>query len=284
MKGKTYLIGSAFIYGIAPMLAKIAYRSGANAMTLTFLRTFLMLPLLFIVMKKSGRSFRISARELCEITALALVGGTLTNLSLYLAYGYISTGLATTLHFIYPLMIIVVSSLVYRERIRKIQLGAVMLVTIGIFMFVNLRSRASIVGVTLSLLSGIFYSFYVVYLDYSGIDGMDLVKLTFYQAVIMSAGTLVFGAATDTISFELMDAKSWVLSAVISLIVTAVALPLFQLGVREEGASTAGIISAFEPITTLVMGAAFLGESMSAAQILGGALILAGVTMAEKYA
>lgn len=284
MKGKTYLAASAFIYGIAPMLSKIAYEGGANAMTLTFLRTFLMLPPLFVFMKMRGQSFKISVREFYKIIILGMVGGTLSNVSLYLAYDYIPTGLATTLHFIYPLMIIVVSALVYHEKIKKVQLGAVMLVTAGIFMFVNLRSRASTIGVLLAVLSGVFYSFYVVYLDYSGIDKMDFVKLTFYQMIIMSAGTLVFGAATNTISFSQLTTEGWMFSAIISLIVTAGAIPLFQLGVRYEGASTAGIVSAFEPITTLVMGAAFLGETMTALQMAGGALILIGVTLAEKYA
>ena len=49
-KSKVCLILSAFIYGFAPILAKFAYKSGANGITLTFLRTFLMLPLLFFIM------------------------------------------------------------------------------------------------------------------------------------------------------------------------------------------------------------------------------------------
>lgn len=284
MKGKTYLAASAFIYGIAPMLAKLAYEGGANVMTLTFLRTFLMLLPLFIFMKLRGVSFKLTVKEFYQIVLLGVFGGTLANIALYTAYDYISTGLATTLHFIYPLVIIVVSAIICREKIKRVQLVSVMLVTIGIFMFVNLRSRANVIGVALAVLSGIFYSFYVVYLDYSGIDRMDFIKLTFYQMLIMSAGTLVFGAATGTISFAAMDVRGWVICAVISLMITAGAIPMFQLGVRYEGASTAGIVSAFEPITTLVMGMAFLGEGMSAMQMAGGGLILIGVTLAEKYA
>lgn len=284
MKGKVCLVLSAFIYGIAPMLAKTAYEGGANVITLTFLRTFMMLPLLFIIMKIRGVPFRISAAEFYQITALGLVGGTLTNITLYTAYNYIPTGLATTLHFIYPLVIITASAFVYHERIKKVQLGAVALVTVGIFMFASLTTGADKVGILLALMSGIFYSFYVVYMDYSGIDGMDYIKLTFYLMIVMSAGTLVFGAATHTISFSQLKLTGWVFSAFISLLVTALALPMFQIGVRCEGASTAGIVSAFEPITTLVMGAAFLGETMNAAQIAGSAMILVGVTLAEKYA
>lgn len=284
MKGKTYLAASAFIYGVAPMLSKIAYRGGANAMTLTFLRTFLMLPPLFIVMKMSRRSFKITHKEFYKLTVLGVIGGTMSNVTLYLAYNFIPTGLATTLHFIYPLIILTASSLIYGEKIKKIQLLAVMLVTVGIFMFVNLGGSYNKIGIILALLSGVLYSFYVVYMDKSGIDGMDYIKLTFYQNIIMSAGTLVIGLTTKTVDFSYMTGEGWFMSLLISFIVTLGAIPLFQLGVRYEGASTAGIISAFEPITTLVMGSAFLGESITLMQVMGCILILAGVTAAEKYA
>ena len=147
MKGKICLILSALIYGLAPMLAKIAYGGGVNGMTLTFLRTFLMLPLLFVLMLARGRSFRLNKRELFDIIILGVVGGSLSIISLYAAYDYISTGLATTLHFIYPLIIVVVSALIYREKITNIKLAAVMLVTLGIFLFVDLTSRADKIGV-----------------------------------------------------------------------------------------------------------------------------------------
>lgn len=283
MKGKICLILSAFIYGLAPLLAKIAYKGGVNGMTLTFLRTFLMLPLLFILMLVRKQSFRLKAKEVWSITALGVVGGTLSTVFLYYAYDYIHTGLATTLHFIYPLIIVVVSALVYKEKITKPKLLAVMLVTIGIFLFVDLNNSADKIGVVLAVLSGVFYSFYVIYMDHSGIDKMDYVKLTFYQMIVMSAGTFVFGTATRSIGFSEINVLGWTFSVLISFLITIGAIPLFQAGVRYEGAATAGIVSAFEPITTLILGAVFLGESMGIVQYIGGALIIIGVMLTEKY-
>ena len=264
MKGKICLILSALIYGIAPMLAKIAYMGGVNGMTLTFLRTFLMLPLLFVLMLVRGRSFRLNKKELFDIIILGVVGGSFSIISLYAAYDYISTGLATTLHFIYPLIIVVVSALIYREKITNMKLAAVMLVTLGIFLFVDLNTAADKIGVILAVLSGVFYSFYVIYMDHSGLDKMDYVKLTFYLMIIMSA-------------------TAWVFAVIISFLITIGAIPLFQAGVRYEGASTAGIVSALEPITTIILGALFLGEAMGLVQYFGGAMIILGVGIAEKY-
>ena len=283
MKGKICLILSALIYGIAPMLAKIAYMGGVNGMTLTFLRTFLMLPLLFILMLARGRSFHLNKKELFDIIILGVVGGSFSIISLYAAYDYISTGLATTLHFIYPLIIVVVSALIYREKITNMKLAAVMLVTLGIFLFVDLNTAADKIGVILAVLSGVFYSFYVIYMDHSGLDKMDYVKLTFYLMIIMSAGTFIFGAATKSIVFNEMSGTAWVFAVIISFLITIGAIPLFQAGVRYEGASTAGIVSALEPITTIILGALFLGEAMGLVQYFGGAMIILGVGIAEKY-
>ena len=283
LRGKICLLLSAFIYGLAPVLAKLAYGGGVNVMTLTFLRTFLMLPVLFVLMFFRKQSFRLTKRELFSIAALGFVGGTLSIVLLYGAYEYISTGLATTLHFVYPLIIVIVSALIYKEEITKPKLLAVMLVTAGIFLFVDLNDTADKIGVILALLSGIFYSFYVIYMDRSGIDKMDYVKLTFYLMLIMSAGTLAFGAASGDIDFSQMNASAWGYSALISFLITIGAIPLFQAGVRYEGASTAGIVSAFEPITTIILGMLFLGETMNIAQYIGGAAIIAGVIITEKY-
>ncbi len=282
-KGKMCLILSALIYGIAPMLAKLAYRGGVNGITLTFLRAFLMLPVLAVLVTMRGQSFRLTKKEFTKITALGVVGGALSTISLYLAYDYTATGLATTLHFIYPLIIVIASAMIYREKIAGFKLAAVMLVTVGIFLFIDLNNAAEIIGVVMAVMSGIFYSFYVIYMDHSGLDGMDYAKLTFYMMLIMSVGTLIFGTATHTIDMSEMNGMGWIISAVISFIVTVGAIPLFQLGVRYEGASTAGIISALEPVTTIILGALLLNEAMSIAQYLGGALMICGVVLTEKY-
>jgi len=112
---------------------------------------------------------------------------------------------------------------------------------------------------------------------------MDYIKLTFYLMIIMSIGTYIFGLTTDSLVFAEMNYKAWILSVAISLIITLGAVPLFQVGVRCEGASTAGIVSAFEPITSIILGAIFLGETMGLVQYIGGGLIIIGVILTEKY-
>lgn len=280
-KGKICLLISAFLYGIAPVLAKVTYDGGANGITLTFLRGSISIPLLYIMMKADGKSLKLTKRELKSVIILGVFGGAVPILLLYFSYNFISTGLATTLHFVYPLIIVLASALLYHEKMSGIKMISTILVTIGIFMFADIETASDSIGIIMALLSGVFYSFYVIYIDRSGLDAMDYIKLTFYIMLIISITTLIFGVAVHGLSFDLTG-KAWSFAAVISLIVTLGAMPLFQIGVRYEGASTAGIMSTFEPITSVAMGVTFLGEIVGIAQILGIAMIMMGIIFAHK--
>ncbi len=280
-KGKLFLILSAFFYGILPLFATIAYKGGINGVTLSFLRSVLSVPLLFVMIKADRKSLHLTKKQLRSVINLGTIGGALPIVLLYLSYNYISTGLATTLHFIYPLIIVIASAIIYHEKMSRITLCSVLLVTIGIFMFSDISVRVSKAGIILALLSGIFYSFYVIYIDRTSLDRMDYLVLTFYIMLIMSISILIFGIATGEISFD-FSSVSWSFAALISLITTLGAMPLLQMGIRYEGASTAGIISTVEPITTIILGATFLGEVLGTGQIIGGALILFGVFLSQR--
>ncbi len=275
-----YLCISAFIYGLAPILAKFAYDGGVNVITLTFLRVSLAIPFLVVILKADKISLKITKKELVQILLLAIIGGALPILLLYISYNHISAGLATTLHFVYPILIIFASSVIYRERISKTTILSAIIVTIGIFMFADINSAADKIGIILAILSGVLYSFYVVYMDKSGLDKMQYSKFTFYLMLFMSISVLAFGFVTNSVSFAISP-KSWAYAILISILITIFATPFFQVGVRYEGAATAGIISTIEPITTIILGAVFLDEAMQPSQYLGGALVIIGVVAAN---
>lgn len=280
-KGKLFLVLSAFFYGILPVFASVAYRGGINGVTLSFLRSFISVPVLYAMIRADKKSLHLTRKQVYDVIKLSVIGGALPIVLLYLSYNFISTGLATTLHFVYPLVIVLLSAIIYREKMSRTTLCSVLLVTVGIFMFTDLNVNASKTGIIFALLSGIFYSFYVIYIDRSGLDRMDYIVLTFYIMLIMSVAIFIFGVVVGGISFDFKPI-SWSMATIVSLVTTLGATPLLQMGIRYEGASTAGIISSVEPITTIVLGAVFLGEIIGTGQIIGGSLILFGVFLSQK--
>lgn len=280
-KGKVCLIISAVIYGIAPLFAVEAYKGGINGLTLTFLRSSMSVPLLYVIIKADKRNMHLSKGLLKSIIILSIFGGALPILLLYGSYDYIDTGLATTLHFVYPLIIVFASAAIYHEKISRVMMSAVVFVTVGIFLFSDIGSGGSKTGIILALLSGIFYSFYVIYIDRTGLDRLDYIVLTFYVMLITSISIFVFGLFVHGLSFKI-EPISWAFAGLTSLFITLGSMPLFQLGVRYEGAEAAGIVSTLEPITSVALGAAFLGETVGMTQIFGGALILFGVLLSQR--
>ena len=279
-KGKLFLFLSAFIYGILPLLSSFAYSGGLNGITLSFLRCFIALPLLFIMIKSDRKSLRLTGKQFKDIIFLGTIGGAIPILLLYLSYEFITIGLATTLHFVYPLVIVIAISILQRQRLSRPTVCSVLLVTVGILMFADISANVSKVGFILALLSGIFYGFYILYIDISKLYKLDNIVLTFYVMTIMSGMIFLFGIIVNGISFD-FSPFSWSISVIISLLTTLGAMPLLQTGIRYEGAATAGIISAAEPITTMIAGAVFLGDYISVAQLLGGVLIIMGVLLVQ---
>ena len=281
LKGRLFLFISAVTYGIVPCLSAIAYRGGLNGITLTFLRSCISLPFLYLIIRLEHRQIRLTYRRLKQVLILGFFGGTMPILLLYLSYQYIPTGTATALHFIYPVVVVVALALIYRQRLPRITVCSVLLVTAGIYMFTELNDLSDPIGAALALLSGVFYGFYIIYMNMSGLDKVDHIVLSFYVTIIMSVSALIFGASSGTLYFA-FSIRSWCMAAVISFAVTFCAMPLFQLGVRYCGAAESGIFSALEPVTSLVLGSLVLGEFMGYSRFIGAALIIIGVLMVQR--
>lgn len=279
--GKFCLLLSAFVYGIVPVFAKFAYEGGTNGCTLTFLRAALALPVLLAVIVFTHRKLRIGLAEFKKIAILSVIGASAPIVTLYLSYEYIGVGLASTLHFIYPLITVFASAFIYRKKIQRSVLGSVIFVTVGILLFADMKEGGDVLGIILALASGIFYSFFVIYIERSGLDKMDYIVLTFYTLVIMSIITFIFALFTGNLDFD-MNLYAWVNSVGISLLVTFVALPMFQLGVRYSGSAAAGIMSGLEPVVSIVAGAVFLGETIGLVQIVGAVLIFIGLSLCKS--
>ncbi len=278
---KLYLVISAFIFGFVPILAKAAYAGGTNGITLTFLRAALVLPVLGGYLILSKKEFPKHRKEWIRIILLSVFGNAASMICLYIAYDKIAVGLATVLHYIYPLAILLAMAVLYKEPVGHRKLAAVLLVSAGIILFMDIDKKGDVSGVVLAALSGMFYAFYVVYMSRTGLDKLDYMVISFLVSVFTAISVFIFGALTNSLDFT-MNITGWIYCVVIAILVTVIALPLFQIGLRHEGPSTAGIISTVEPITGVVMSALVFGEHLGFWGILGCIIIIAGVVMLEK--
>lgn len=271
---------SAIIYGFTPILARAAFDGGANGITATFFRGLLSIPILFIILKYKKISLSIS-KDWKEIFVAGVFGISLTSLSLYMSYSYISVSVATTLHFTYPILVSAACAILFKEKMNLWKISALILCSIGIFMFMDHISSFGMKGMALALLSGVTYSLYMICIDKAQLKHIHYFKLTLYLNLLMAVVSGLFGLYTGNLNFSLTP-KAWILCAFVSFFTSLGALPLLQQGIKLTGASTAAILSTLEPITSIILGILILKETVSPLKLFGCSLIIISILLIAK--
>lgn len=272
-KGLTFGILAGFIYGFTPILGKLTYLEGSNPISLTFYRNFLSIPFFFVMLKRSKIKISIEKKQSQKLMVLALMSS-LAALTLYGSYNYISVGMSTTIHFIYPVLVAAASIFIFNDKVSKDKILSLILSTIGITLF--FEGSFNFTGLLLSFLSGVFFAAYLLFLDKSGLNTIFPFKLTFYISVFSSVFLFIFGIISRNLVFN-MTFIGWFYTILVAICVSFFANTFVALGVKYIGPTVTSIVAMLEPITSILLGIIFLSEPITAKSIIACILILLGV-------
>ncbi len=277
--GILYAISSAIAFGFVPVFAVIAYNGGANAVSAVLFRFFVASLMLLGVLYYRKVKLRVSKRLFRRLAYLSIAGYAATCITLFLSYNYISIGLATTLHFIYPAIVTVLSLFVYKEKIEPVKMVSLVLSITGVYILAGSKEAAiDIRGIILAIASGIFYSLYTIELGREEIREMDGLLLTFYVSFLAAGAILLFGAVTGNLLFTL-EFSGLLAVLALALICTVFAILAYYKAVQSIGPSDTAILSTFEPVTGVLMGIVIFGERMGLTAAIGSALIIISVLL-----
>ena len=282
-KTKGYIngISAAVSYGTNPLFALPLYSGGYSVNSVLFYR-YLFAVILYGFWLKFFKniSFKISLKEFCMLFIFGIIFS-FSSLFLFDAFRYIDSGLACTILFAYPIIVALISKIVFKENLAKIIWFALFLVVYGIILLYNGNPDGSIniKGVTLVLLSALSYAIYIV-----GVRHINIIKhikpdkLTFY---IMLFGLSVY---IWNLRFcqDLQILTNWFyLACTLGLAVfpTIISIETITFAIKFIGATKTAIIGALEPLTALFFGILLFGEPISLKIIFGITLILFGVIL-----
>lgn len=282
LNGIIYAILSAIGFGIMPIFAKVAYQNGSNTTTVLvcrFLISAIILLGYFLITKKN---FRISKKQLIILSLIGAVGYTLTCINLFSSYNYISVGLATTLHFVYPAAVVVISYFIYREKVglkKGIALGVSM---IGVYLLVSGDiGNISYKGAFLAIFSGIIYSGCLVGMNNEEVRKLDNTVSAFYFSFSSGIIFLIMGLIKGDLMIKFSGKVIFSMLG-ISVISTIIAMILLIKAIEIIGASTASILGTFEPIVSMILGIVIFRETLTLMGIIGSILILGSVLIIAK--
>lgn len=271
-KGYIYTALSAIIFGLMPLLTKIIIARGATSLTIPFFRVFYVTIVLFLVLKIKKIDLHLEKRDLLSVILTSIFGSGLTIIILNESYNYVDTGIATSLHFLYPLFVAILCCFFYGEKIKKKQILSLSFALVGIICFMS-KGNGSLFGYFLAIASGLTYAFYLVKMDKTGLVKMNALKLSFYLALFTTIEIFTMNLFMQDVVFK-MDVLSYALLLVLALSSSFLATVLLQKGVLLLGSTRASFICLLEPVTSMIVGILWLNEALTFNKGLGGLAII----------
>ena len=133
IKTKGYILGAiaAATYGMNPLFTLPLYEAGMDPDSVLFFRYLFAIPVLGIMLKARGRSFRLKRNEILPLLVMGLLVS-LSSLSLFQSYNYMEAGIASTLLFIYPILVALIMTLCFKEKLSFQTILCILLALIGI--------------------------------------------------------------------------------------------------------------------------------------------------------
>jgi drug/metabolite transporter (DMT)-like permease len=277
-RGIIYVIASAVLFGMMPLMTKTIFAHGGNAYTAAFFR-FLIGAVLLGLIVKVGRHERllIGKKELLSALGLSVFYALMLGL-LYSSYAYISSGLATTLHFTYPAAVILLQLALFRVRPTKRELLCLILALGGIFLMNFRGGRTSLAGILLAVFSGVAYAFYIALYGRSRVKDLSALLLSFWISVFAAAELALFITLTGNWQLP-TDMAGWGMMTLLALLTDVLALVFFQEGLKACGGVMASLLSTFEPLTGLAIGVLVYREALTLASVAAVVCILGSVLL-----
>lgn len=299
--GYLYAALAAASYGTNPIFAKPLYADGMNPDSVLLFRYVFGFLLLALMMCYNGwrrgdikGAFRVSRHTLPQLVLMGILMA-LSSLTLFVSYNYMPVGIASTLLFIYPILVAVIMTLCFHERMSWLVVVCLLLATTGIALLcksdeptaaVEVVSEASVVspfmvGLLLVMLSSLSYAIYLVGLNKTRLRTVASMPVTLYViffGMFLFVGRLLISSPFTIPEHPLM----WLNLVALGLLPTVVSLIFTAKAIQNIGSTQTALFGALEPVTAVVLGILLLGETISFREFIGMVLILGAVTMVVR--
>lgn len=281
LKGLLLGIIAAASYGTNPLFAVPLYKAGLTTDTVLFLRYLIAIPVMGLLILMRKGSFKVSWNQLI---VLIIQGGlmALSSLTLFMSYRYMDVGIASTLLFVYPILVAVIMALMFKERTGKLMIASICMATFGITLLMRGGDGAtvSLIGTLLVFASALSYAIYIVAINRTSLASVASLTVTFY--VLIFGLFLFFGriVASDGVLFPTLP--GWQLwGCVIGLVVfpTVISFTCTNGSIQAIGSTPTAILGAFEPVTAVVIGTFAFGEVLTPRIVSGMILVIIAVVL-----
>lgn len=279
MKGFLYGIASSATFGLIPLFTLPLMAKGMVFDSILFYR-FLVASLaigVFLILRKE--TFLITRKEL---PVLVLLGFLYSGSALFLfwGYNYLSSGIATTIHFLYPVFVTLIMIIIFHEKKSFWTIFAILLAITGVALLSwgDGETKLSGTGIFIVILSAISYALYITGVNKSRIHAMKGLKLTFYVLLFGSALFFFMGRIKGTFQ-AIPDSSSYLNIFLLALVPTVISNLALVKAVKYIGSTLTSVLGAMEPLTAVCVGIILFHEPFTANLATGILCIITAVSL-----
>ncbi len=224
------------------------------------------------------KNFKISTKEFNRTFILALFYAA-TALGLIYCYLYIPSGVATTIHFLYPVLVTVIMTTFYKEKKSALLFLSAVFSLIGVgFLTWSGGSMLNPTGIFIALGIVVTYAIYIVGINKSGVEKIDSQTLTFYILFFTAFILGIFAFSTTGIQ-KISNSFEWANLLLLAFLPTVISNLTLVLAIKYAGSTIASILGSMEPLVAVIIGILFFNEDFGFFSSIGLLLILTSVVL-----
>lgn len=281
-KSKVIYIIAMLIFGSIGLISRnIQLSSGQIALTRGVIGS------IFLLLASKVLKEKISWQKIRPNLLLLILSGAGIGFNwilMFEAYQYTSIANATLSYYFAPVIVVLLSPFMLKERLTPIKVGCILAAMGGMFLIIGIgggEGKNHVIGICYGLAAAVLYAGVVILNKHlKGISGLEITLIQISSATVV---LLPYILLTEDINVFHVDTRSAVFLIILGLIHTGLAYLMFFTGMKMLKAQTVAVLSYTDPISAILMSALFLGEKLTLVQIFGGILILGATLFNEAY-
>lgn len=280
IKGYALAAFAAAAYGTNPAFAVPLYVDGMNPNSVLLFRYLFGAAMLIPLMFMRGLTFRLTKEQLAPVAVLGVLMA-FSSLALFESYRYMNSGIASTLLFVYPILVAILMTFVFHEKFKATFGICLIIMAIGLILLMKPTdgSSISLIGTVLVMISALTYALYIILVNVSKvIKGIPTTKLMLY---LLAVGSLVFVCFMPFGSPLILPSQptGWLNLVALGLIPTVISLACTTVAIQIIGSTPTAILGALEPVSAVALSVLVLGQTITPRDLLGAALIVIATSL-----
>lgn len=284
INGIFYAAISSMSFGFSPLFSLALIGAGLSDFDILSYRWLIAGTVLMIYAFCKKKSLRLNSfDEAWKIVLLSILRA-LTSVTLLIGYVNISSGIASTINFMYPVIVTLCMVLFFGEKRSLIDYLAIAASIFGVYLLASgdsimVEGGNTKLGLTCSLISAFSFAAYYIVMKQVKADKIEVVKFTTW-IMMLSAVYFIIGAFISDGKLTIVtDARSWLNILGLGLWSTMVSNITGVKGNRRIGPTMTSILGALQPLTAVILGVLFLNEHLYMRSLIGCTIILVAVTI-----